>query len=130
MLRSAASPGSVGFGRFGGGTSGLLMTPPPTGHLYFPGWLDRPNLQMVAAKCEGRPGCGRPCVMRTRTRLLDLRFSEFDVLLRDRIIFLLDQLVGHSPRILAGHVIETGVGARHELHLDGGGLCHGQPRSR
>src|SRR5215217_4601308 len=34
MLRSAASPGSVGFGRFGGGTSGLLMTPLPTGHLY------------------------------------------------------------------------------------------------
>src|SRR5262245_20303140 len=33
MLRSAASPGSVGFGRFGGGTSGLLMTPLPTGHL-------------------------------------------------------------------------------------------------
>jgi hypothetical protein len=24
----------VGFGRFGGGTSGLLMTPLPTGHLY------------------------------------------------------------------------------------------------
>src|SRR5712691_11110890 len=34
MLRSAASPGSVGFGRFGGGTSGLLMTPLPTGHLF------------------------------------------------------------------------------------------------
>src|SRR5215510_1197173 len=33
MLRSAASPGSVGFGRFGSGTSGLLMTPLPAGHL-------------------------------------------------------------------------------------------------
>src|SRR5215471_13901722 len=34
MLRSAASPGSVGFGRFGGGVSGLLMTPLPAGHLH------------------------------------------------------------------------------------------------
>src|SRR5712671_5959680 len=58
MLRSAASPGSVGFGRFGGGTSGLLMTPPPTGHLYFTGWADRRNLQTVAAKCDGRPAVG------------------------------------------------------------------------
>src|SRR5215472_15416174 len=33
MLRSAASPGSVGFGRCGGGASGLLMTPFPPGHL-------------------------------------------------------------------------------------------------
>jgi len=32
MLRSAASPGSVGFGRHGGGASGLLMTPFPAGH--------------------------------------------------------------------------------------------------
>src|SRR5713101_4583454 len=35
MLRSAASPGSVGFGRFGSGTSGLLMTPLPAGHLFW-----------------------------------------------------------------------------------------------
>src|SRR5438093_9458920 len=34
MLRSAASPGSVGFGRFGSGTSGLLMKPLPAGHLF------------------------------------------------------------------------------------------------
>src|SRR5215469_2279015 len=32
MLRSAASPGSVGFGRHGGGASGLLMTLFPAGH--------------------------------------------------------------------------------------------------
>src|SRR5215469_10803523 len=49
MLRSAASPGSVGFGRFGGGTSGLLMTPLPTGHLCRgPG--QRPNSQPNCAK--------------------------------------------------------------------------------
>src|SRR5271165_6814062 len=33
MLRSAASPGSVGFGRRGSGASGLLMTSLPAGHL-------------------------------------------------------------------------------------------------
>jgi hypothetical protein len=33
VLRSAASPGSVGFGRFGSGASGLLKKPLPTGHL-------------------------------------------------------------------------------------------------
>jgi len=34
MLRSAASPGSVGFGRPGSGGSGLLKTPLPAGHLH------------------------------------------------------------------------------------------------
>jgi len=33
MLRSAASPGSVGFGRPGSGASGLLISPLPAGHL-------------------------------------------------------------------------------------------------
>lgn len=37
MPRSAASPGSVGFGRLGSGASGLLMTPLPAGHRF--SWL-------------------------------------------------------------------------------------------
>src|SRR5262249_8830873 len=61
-------------------------------------------------------------------RLLDPGFAEFHVLLRDRIVFLLHQLGGHGARILLGHVIEAGVGARHELDLDGGGLGHDGPR--
>src|SRR5690242_15459594 len=61
---------------------------------------------------------------RASARLLDLRFAEFDVLLGDRVVLLLHELVGHRARILLGHVIEAGVGARHELDLDGGGLGH------
>jgi hypothetical protein len=50
--------------------------------------------------------------------LLDLGFAKFDVLLGHRIVFLFDQFIGHSARILACHVIETGVRAGHELDLD------------
>src|SRR6266702_3112124 len=57
-------------------------------------------------------------------RSLDLGFAKFDVLLSDRVIFLLHELVGHRARILLGHIIETGVRARHQLHLDRGRLGH------
>src|SRR4029077_13485603 len=50
-----------------------------------------------------------------------------DVLLGDRVVFLLHQLVGHGARVLTRHVVETGVGARDELHLDRGGLGHWEP---
>src|SRR5262249_9352083 len=99
MLRSAASPGSVGFGRFGGGTSGLLMTPLPTGHLTLRALGEPPNSQLNCAKYAGCRGC-RP----SEPPSLDLGFAEFDVLLGDRIVFLLHQLVGHGARILARHV--------------------------
>src|SRR5579871_2281188 len=56
--------------------------------------------------------------------LLDLGFAKLDVLLGNGIVFLLGQLVGHGPRVLARDVIEAGVGARHELDLDGGGFGH------
>src|SRR3954463_1694088 len=59
--------------------------------------------------------------------LLDLRLAEFDVLLGNRIVLLHDQLLGHGARILLGHIIEAGVGARHELDLDGGGPGHFEP---
>src|SRR6187431_3132099 len=59
--------------------------------------------------------------------LLDLAFAEFDVLLGDRIVLLHDQLVGHGARILLGHVVEAGIGARHELDLDGGRFGHREP---
>jgi hypothetical protein len=50
--------------------------------------------------------------------LLDFGFAKFDVLLGDRIVFLLDQFIGHGARILARHVIKTSVRAGHELDLD------------
>jgi hypothetical protein len=51
-------------------------------------------------------------------RLFDLGFAKFDVLLGYRIVFLLDQFIGHGARILARHVVKTGVRAGHELDLD------------
>jgi hypothetical protein len=59
-------------------------------------------------------------------RLLDLGFFEFDVLARDRIVFLLDQLVGHGARILLGDIIEAGIRRGNELDLDGDRLGHGE----
>src|ERR1041384_3131830 len=59
--------------------------------------------------------------------LLDLRLAELDVLLGDGVIFLHHQLVRHGARVLARHVVEAGVGARDELHLDRGGLGHWEP---
>src|SRR5690242_2391140 len=130
MLRSAASPGSVGFGRFGGGTSGLLMTPLPTGHLHrAPSPMRRARGN--AAEMQKAPrNSGRLCAVCDDAALLDLRFAELDVLLGDRVVLLLHQFVGHGARVLARHVIETGVGAGNQLHLDGRGLGHGKPRSR
>src|SRR5689334_11539739 len=58
--------------------------------------------------------------------LLDLGFAEFDVLARDRVVLLLDQLFGHGARVLLGDVIEAGVGRRHELDLDGDRFGHVQ----
>src|SRR5258707_14432397 len=51
--------------------------------------------------------------------LLDLGLAEFDVLARDRIVLLLDELVGHGARILLGDVIEAGIRRGNELDLDG-----------
>src|SRR5512141_376967 len=56
---------------------------------------------------------------------LDFGFLVLDVLLGDRIIFLLRQLVGLGARVLAGHVIVAGAGARHELDLQTDGFGHG-----
>src|SRR6476619_5535014 len=54
----------------------------------------------------------RPWSLRIAGPSLDLGLAEFDVLLGDRIVFLLDDLVRHRARVLLGHVIEPGVGAR------------------
>src|SRR5260221_12798701 len=56
--------------------------------------------------------------------LLDLGLLELDVLARDRVVLLLDQLVGHGARILLGDVIEAGVRCGNELDLDGDRFGH------
>jgi hypothetical protein len=58
--------------------------------------------------------------------LLDLRFLELDVLARDRVVLLLDQLVGHGARVLLGDVIEAGIRRGNELDLDGDRFGHVQ----
>ena len=58
--------------------------------------------------------------------LLDLRFLELDVLARDRVILLLDQLVGHGARVLLGGVVEAGIRRGNELDLDGDRFGHVQ----
>src|SRR6476620_5342869 len=126
MLRSAASPGSVGFGRFGGGTSGLLMTPLPTGHLH----LDCSRNPTACGKMQKAPSSGAPLFIVRARRLLDLGFPELDVLLGDGVVLLLHELVRHGARVLARHIIESGVGAGNQLDLDGCGLGHGNPRWR
>src|SRR6266540_3136817 len=124
MLRSAASPVSVGFGRFGGGKSGLLMTPLPTGHLAYG------RLGLIHSQIEQKYARAARAAPARHAPSLDLGFAELDVLLGDRVVFLLHQLVGHGARILSCHIIETGVGAGHQLHFDGGGFRHSKPRSR
>src|SRR5438552_13091558 len=57
--------------------------------------------------------------------LLDLGFAELDVLARDRVVLLLDDLVGHGARILLGDVVEAGVRRGNELDLDGDRFGHG-----
>ena len=60
--------------------------------------------------------------------LFDLTFAKLDMLLGDRIVFLLHQLVGHGARVLSGDIIETRIRAGDQLYFDGGGLGHGKPR--
>src|SRR5208282_1423115 len=125
MLRSAASPGSVGFGRHGSGASGLLMTPFPAGHLASRYLADTctPKRTCRLARKKGRPQA--PRLIGLKPASLDLGFAKLDVFLRHRIVFLLHQFVGHGARILARDVIETGIGAGNQLDLDRSGFRHG-----
>src|SRR5271168_5137515 len=58
---------------------------------------------------------------------LDLGFLEFDVLARDRIVFLEHELLRLGAGVLLGHVEIAGVGRRKQLDLERGGLGHGLP---
>jgi hypothetical protein len=59
---------------------------------------------------EINAGGGAIILAPSKPRLLDFALAELDVLLGDRIVFLLHQLVGHGARILARHIIKAGVG--------------------
>src|SRR5262245_15354269 len=56
--------------------------------------------------------------------LLDLGFTEFHVLARNRVVLLLHELVGHGARILLGDVVEAGVRRGNELDLNGDRFGH------
>src|SRR5215467_11333857 len=72
-----------------------------------------------------------PTSIRIARTLLDLGFAELNVLLGDRIVFLLYHFLGLGARILLGDVEIAGIGARQELDLDHGRLGHwGGPRLR
>src|SRR5215831_17375942 len=79
---------------------------------------------MTAAKIKTGPQ-GPVSVRSYSAILLDLGFTEFDVLARDRGVLLLDELVGHGARILLGDVIEAGIRGGNELDLDGDRFGHG-----
>src|SRR5450759_3422399 len=68
---------------------------------------------------------GRPFSSNRSGRSLDLGFLILDVLLDDRIVFFLRQLVGLGARVLAGHVVVAGPGAGDELDLQTDGFGHG-----
>src|SRR3954469_24015379 len=77
-------------------------------------------------RSKTKTGPKAPLKSRQKPRsLLDLGFLEFDMLARDRVVLLLDQLVGHGARILLGDVIEAGVCGGDELDLDGDRFGHG-----
>src|SRR5689334_15537953 len=79
------------------------------------------------AGCQNKNGAARaPFSQKYSAILLDLGFTELDMLARDRIVLLLDELVGHGARILLGDIIEAGVRRRNELDLDGDRFGHGR----
>ena len=64
---------------------------------------------------------------RSTGNLLDLRFLELDVLLRNRVILGFLHLVRHRTAVLRRDVEETSVGRRQQLDLDCGSLGHSRP---
>src|SRR5690349_7506371 len=119
MLRSAASPESAGFGRPGTmGVASSTHRARPATLLLWP----QPSHRATKRAPEG----ALAVAMALRSRLLDLGFYKFDVLLGDRIVFLHFQLLGHRARVLARDVIEPGVGTREQLDLGGDGFGHGK----
>src|SRR5205085_5379624 len=82
----------------------------------------------LKAKTKRAPTSAPFAFMSRPRRLLDFAFDEFDVLLRNRIVFLHLQLFGHRPRVLLGDVIEPGVGAGDKFDLGGDGLGHDNPQ--
>src|SRR5690606_11375282 len=123
MLRSAASPGSVGLaGRYWRIAASSYRCqysdrPPTSSRRPDFCWDDAPSNENAAP-------WGGVFVSGEEARLLDLRFLELDVLLRDRVVLTLGHLVGHRAAVLRSHVEEAGVRRREKFDLDGGSLGH------
>src|SRR5512136_1135031 len=94
-------------------TAATAWSPPPPDH-----HPRRPVKTKMEPARAPSPSTGRA------GRLLDLGFAKLDVLLRDGIVLLLDQLVGHRARVLLGDVIEAGVRAGNQFDLDGDRFGH------
>jgi hypothetical protein len=60
--------------------------------------------------------------------LFDFGFLEFDMLLRDRVVFGLDHFLGHGAAVLLRNIEVAGICRRLQLDLDGGGFGHGSTR--
>src|SRR5262249_35725656 len=136
MLRSAASPGSRGVRPVGRRYEWpphdtATDRPPDFLRSRVRGPLRRlfPRAEYGVAGTLGHPRLWRAVSSPPTpgSNLFDLAFAELDVLLGDRIVFLLDQLIGHGARVLPRHIVEPGIRARDQLYLDGGGLGHGKP---
>src|SRR6185312_14343255 len=125
MLRSAASPGSVGsVGR--------------RWHIVASSYRCQTSADPLFAAISDRQYAGGNASRRRKqkrrpkaaflfseiTRLLDLGFLELDMLLGDRIVFAEGQLFRLGAAVLAGHVEEAGVGGRQKLDLDVCGFGH------
>src|SRR5205807_7338035 len=116
----AGGEGGSGAGHRGGGNCGRggvsaslsLWTSPLT---RLASLRLRSARKSTSPRTRGEVGASRASEPINRRPSLDLGFAELDVLLGDRIVFLLAELVGHGARVLLGHVVEAGVGARHEL---------------
>src|SRR6201987_3214832 len=85
------------------------------------------NVCLATPAAKIKKGAARaPFSQKYSAILLDLGFTELDMLARDRVVLLLDELVGHGARILLGDIIEAGVRRRNELDLDGDRFGHGR----
>src|SRR6185312_2569327 len=95
-----------------GDEAGLLFSRHPSGTPF------EPEKQNPASATRGLRLPAR------KEGLFDLGFLELDVLAYDGVVLGHRQLLGHRARILLRHVVETGVGSRDQLDLDGIGFCH------
>jgi len=125
VLRSAASPGSVG-----SSVEKLDQKWPPR---TIPGFSTDPCYQVSIIQLTDQIRYIRKQKSRLLSRLpeiqknqilLDFCFFEFNVLFGNRVVLALDHFLGHRAAVFLGNIEETGVGGAFKLDFDCCGLCH------